>query len=246
MTEFPDSPEGINLRYYQCLDSTNSEALRLIASGEATNGLVIVAGQQTTGRGRRDAKWESPPGNLYMTVVWALPDHHIVGQVAYVTALAIHDAVSQWIDSKHRLVCKWPNDLLLNGKKLSGVLIETQNDWCLVGIGLNLEKVPEEVSEVAISLTDVSATVSASKSVSGVVSAFGDRLEEWKQHGFDPVREAWLERAHGIGAEITARFPSGDMERGKFRGIDGTGALVLERDGGDTRKIAAAEIFFSN
>ena len=138
MGSLPSLPKGTTLHSHECLDSTNSEALRLIASGDAVEGTVVVADRQTAGRGRRDAVWESPTGNLYLTIVTKVANQHIAGQLAYVASLAVYDAAIGHVGTSGAISCKWPNDLLLNGKKLSGILIEALNEFSVVGIGINL------------------------------------------------------------------------------------------------------------
>ncbi len=246
MGDLPEMPQGITLLSYDCLDSTNSEALRLIASGEASDGVVIFADRQTAGRGRRDASWESPAGNLYLTLITKVFDQRQAGQLAFVASLAIRDAVINHLDDTTTISCKWPNDLLLNGQKLSGILIEAVNEFYVVGIGVNLVGVPTSISDKAISLADTGVSVGPGELLVAVVSEFQHWNNIWKDVGFSALRDAWLASAHGIDKPIVARFPDGSEDQGIFLGIDGMGALVLERGNGSTRKIAAGEIFFAD
>ncbi|NKB21981.1 MAG: biotin--[acetyl-CoA-carboxylase] ligase [Alphaproteobacteria bacterium] len=244
MGGFPSLPKGTPLFSYDCLDSTNSEALRLIASGDAYDGAVVVADRQSAGRGRRGAVWESPPGNLYLTLVTQVSDRYAAGQLAYVASLAVRDAVTKLTGETSELSCKWPNDLLLKRKKLSGILIEALHEFYVVGIGINISSVSPRVADKAISLADIDLTIEAPDLLAHTLSAFQHWNSTWRVSGFLPVRKAWLDVAYGIGNPIIARFPDGTDEQGNFQGIDGKGALVLERDNGSTRTIAAAEIFF--
>ena len=246
MGDLPELPKGITLLSYDCLDSTNSEALRLIASGKASDGIVIHADRQTAGRGRRDASWESPEGNLYLTLITKVSDQRLAGQLAFVASLAIRDAVIKFLDNTTTVSCKWPNDLLLNGKKLSGILIEAANGLYVVGIGINLTPVPSSISEKAISLADAGAIVTPSEMLFAVISEFQHWNNTWETSGFSVLRESWLTSAHGIDKRIIARFPDGSEDHGVILGIDGMGALVLERGSGSTRKITAGEIFFAD
>ena len=246
MGAFPSLPKGTTLHSHECLDSTNSEALRLIASGDAVEGTVVVADRQTAGRGRRDAVWESPTGNLYLTIVTKVANQHIAGQLAYVASLAVYDAAIGHVGASGAISCKWPNDLLLNGKKLSGILIEALNEFSVVGIGINLSNSPSSIIDKAISFADVDRLVDRSDMLSSLIHSFDHWVSSWRTNGFAVIRDRWLAVAHGIGDPIVARFPNGTEEQGKFQGIDGTGALVLERVDGSTRSIAAADIFFSD
>jgi BirA family biotin operon repressor/biotin-[acetyl-CoA-carboxylase] ligase len=246
MGDLPGLPKGTSLHSYERLDSTNSEALRLIASGDASEGLVVVAERQTAGRGRRDGVWESPAGNLYLSIVTKVPDQLIAGQLAYVASLSVYDAVFKHTGTNASLSCKWPNDLLLNGNKLSGILIEALNEFSVVGIGVNLSNTPSAVADKAISLADVDLSVDRSDMVSDLIHSFDHWKKSWRKNGFSVIRDRWMSVAHGIGDPIIARFPDGNEEQGVFQGIDGAGALVLERVDGSVRMIAAAEIFFSD
>jgi BirA family biotin operon repressor/biotin-[acetyl-CoA-carboxylase] ligase len=246
MGDLPSLPKDITLLSYESLDSTNSEALRLIASGDAVEGTVVTAKRQTAGRGRRGAVWESPTGNLYLSLITKVPNPQIAGQLAYVASLAVYDAVIKCAGITAALSCKWPNDLLLNGKKLSGILIEALKEFSVVGIGINLTTVPLVVADRAISLADASLRVDRSEMLSELVYSFCHWVRCWQSNGFEEIRERWLAVAHGIDQPIIVRFPDGTEESGSFQGIDGTGALVLERVDGSTHTIAAAEIFFSD
>jgi BirA family transcriptional regulator, biotin operon repressor / biotin---[acetyl-CoA-carboxylase] ligase len=245
MGDLPSLPKGTTLHSFECLDSTNSAALRLIASDDAGEGTVVVAERQTAGRGRRDAVWESPTGNLYLTIVTKVPNQHIAGQLAYVASLAVYDVAIAHAGTSAAISCKWPNDLLLHGKKLAGILIEALNEFSVVGIGLNLSTTPSAVADKAISLADIDLLVDRSSILSDLIHSFDHWVSSWRTNGFSVIRDGWLAVAHGIGRPIIARFPDGTEEPGKFQGIDGTGALVLERVDGSVRMIAAAEIFFS-
>jgi len=246
MGDLPSLPKGSTLHSYECLDSTNSEALRLIASGDAGEGTVVVAERQTTGRGRRSAVWESPTGNLYFSIVTKVPNQRIAGQLAYVASLAICEVVVRHTGPNAAISCKWPNDLLLKGKKLSGILIEALNEFSVVGVGLNLSNTPSAVAEKAISLADVDLLLDRSNILSDLLHSFDHWVNSWRTNGFLVIKDRWLAVAHGIGDPIVARFPDGTEEQGVFQGIDGAGALVLERVDGSVRMIAAAEIFFSD
>jgi len=245
MHDIPTLPEGITLHSYDCLESTNNEALRLIASGNVSEGTVVVAGRQSAGRGRRGTTWESPAGGLYTTLLTKIFDFQVAGQLAYVASLAVRDAVSAHAGTTATICCKWPNDLLLNGKKISGILIEALNDFYAVGIGINLTFVPSAVADNAISLADIDQLVEPSEILTSVISSFGHWNKVWRETGFSRVRETWLDAAYGISRPIIARFPDGTEEQGTFQGIDEEGALVLERVDGGTQKINAAEILFS-
>jgi len=242
--DLSESPTGIELHSYDSLDSTNNEVLRLIASGAVSEKTVVIATEQSEGRGRRNSNWESPVGGLYMTLVTKVPNVRVAGQLAYVASLAVRDAVSVYAAANSTITCKWPNDLLLNGKKVSGILIEKLDDYYAVGVGINLSLVPNAVADKAISLADLNLKVEPSEMLNGVISSFGYWNKVWRENDFPMVRAAWLDTAHGINEPIIVRFPDGAEGQGRFQGIDEEGALVLERVDGSNQKINAAEIIF--
>jgi BirA family biotin operon repressor/biotin-[acetyl-CoA-carboxylase] ligase len=243
--DLSNSSTGIKLHSYDSLDSTNNEVLRLIASGAASEGTVVVAKEQCAGRGRRNSDWDSPAGGLYMTLVTKVPNVRVAGQLAYVASLAVRDAVSVYAAASSTITCKWPNDLLLNGKKVSGILIETLDSYYAVGVGINLSLVPKGVADKAISLADLDLNVEPSEMLAGVLSSFRYWNQVWHENAFSMIRTAWMDAAHGVNEPIIVRFPDGTEGLGRFQGIDDEGALVLERVDGSNQKINAAEIIFS-
>ena len=131
-------PDGYDLRMFDELDGTNAEALRM----DCPHGLVIVAREQSAGRGRLQRTWFSAPGNLYATICVELKDAHAAGQLAFVSALAVLETVSKF-GPEGAFSVKWPNDILCDGQKLSGILIEAGNTGGFaIGIGINLSRKP--------------------------------------------------------------------------------------------------------
>jgi BirA family biotin operon repressor/biotin-[acetyl-CoA-carboxylase] ligase len=142
-----------------------------------------------------------------------------------------------------RIAVKWPNDVLADGRKLAGILLETAGPMLAIGIGVNLAAHPAETEFPATSLPALGAKPPSPKDALTVLAAdFARWYEVWRQNGFAPIRDAWLARAAGLGQRIRARLP--DRERsGVFEGIDETGALLLN-EGHRTEVIAAGEVFF--
>jgi len=224
------------------LDSTNSEARRLAEKGEP-GPLWISTGRQTAGRGRRGRAWDAAPGNLAATLlIRPGASQAVIGQLSFVAALAAAETASHFARSASILV-KWPNDVLAEGKKLAGILLEGGSDWLAIGIGINLASFPEGTEFPAISLAQLGiAPPSPEEALTVLAARFAHWYDVWMKDGFDTIRDAWLARAAGLGKPIRARLPS-ETREGVFEGIDQSGALLLNEQG-RVRPIAAAEVFF--
>jgi BirA family biotin operon repressor/biotin-[acetyl-CoA-carboxylase] ligase len=242
-------PPGFRLLAFDRIDSTNDEALRRIAAGRAAHGDAIMAREQTAGRGRRGRPWRSPPGNLHLSLIARPPAGIRVGEVAFVTAVAVGETVAAVLPEPAALRYKWPNDLLLAGRKLAGLLIEAggteMSPALVIGIGVNVEAAPSGTALPAASLRDAGLRMVAEALVAPICQSFAGWYETWLSDGFAPVRNAWLARAHGIGGPVEAHMPDGTIHRGTFLGLDPSGALVMEAAGGMMRTVAAGDVFFA-
>jgi BirA family biotin operon repressor/biotin-[acetyl-CoA-carboxylase] ligase len=240
-------PPPFRLVAYETIGSTNDEAKRLARSGEP-EGLVICADQQTEGRGRRGRTWVSPPGNLYCSML--LRPHcraADAAQLGFVAALGLADAMAELAPAV-AVRCKWPNDLLTNGKKMAGILLETEMasgdvpDFVVLGVGANLASSPRDTPYPATSLAEEEAPeITPRRMVLCFTRHFAQWLRIWREQGFAPVRVAWLSRAAGLGEAIQVRLERATLD-GRFLDLDDDGALLLGTPGGD-RRIAAGEVF---
>jgi BirA family biotin operon repressor/biotin-[acetyl-CoA-carboxylase] ligase len=138
---------------------------------------------------------------------------------------------------------KWPNDLLLGGAKLSGILLERAGDAVIVGIGVNLAHHPEDTDRLATSLAQHGVTPDSADFAETLAEAFSRWLAIWRGQGLAPIRARWLERAHPVGTALTARLPDGLAIDGLFGGLDGDGALILRLADGGSRVIHAGDVF---
>ena len=240
-------PAPFRLIAYETIGSTNDEAKRLAREG-AAEGLVICAERQTAGRGRRGRAWVSPPGNLYASILLR-PECRpaTAAQLGFVAALGVADAVAELAPAID-LRCKWPNDLLANGKKIAGILLETEMvagdvpDFVVLGIGMNLASSPRDTPYPATALSDQGAPVIApAMMLASLIRHFDRWLSLWREAGFSPIREAWLPRATGLGQPIRVRLERDTLD-GRFLDLDDDGALLLGLPEG-RRRIAAGEIF---
>ena len=215
-------------------------------------------GEQTAGRGRRGRSWLSPPGNLYLSLVQR-PDGAPAraALLGFVAALGLGDALGSLIHGDTlaalggpalQLRYKWPNDLLANGKKLAGILLESETaasdrvDFVVIGIGVNIAHAPRDVEFPATSLAAEGVTgITPAVLLEDFVRHFAGWVRRWRAEGFAPVRAAWLAAASGLGERVRVRLERQTL-LGRFQGLDDDGALVLDAAEG-RRRIAAGEVF---
>ena len=230
-------PRSFRLVALDKVGSTNAEALRLAAGG-APSGTVVWAREQREGRGRRGRRWESPPGNLYCTVLLR-PDvaPAASGQLSLVAAVALAEALAALAPGA-AVHLKWPNDVLLRGSKIAGILIEAGEDGAVaVGTGVNVAGAPPG----AAFLQEVAAGVTPESVLAAYAATLEEWLARWRADGFAPVRAAWIGRASGLGRPIEVRLAAETLH-GTFAELDESGALVLAGAGG-TRHISAGDVF---
>ncbi len=236
-------------------DSTNAHAMRL--APQLSGPAWIMAREQTAGRGRRGRPWVMPPGNFAATLVMRPSGQaQDAARLGFVAGLAVHDALAAACGPAARLAIKWPNDVLLNGGKVSGILLEGLGaggtagvDLLAVGIGVNLAAAPAAAEVEADALPPVSVASETGHAVSPddfldlLAPAFAHWQARLARDGFSPVRAAWMARAAKLGQTITAR--TGHHTRsGRFDGIDEAGALILTTAQG-REVVPAADIYFA-
>jgi BirA family transcriptional regulator, biotin operon repressor / biotin---[acetyl-CoA-carboxylase] ligase len=208
----------------------------------------VVAGQQTAGRGRRGRAWISQPGNLHASLLLtaAAPAEHWP-QLSFVAALAVHDAIVEVATGlKPRLAIKWPNDLLLDGAKLAGILIEGadagEEGAVAIGIGVNCASHPEGTDHPAIDLAAAGAPVAVEVLLGALSAKMLSRLAQWNRgEGFSTIRADWLARAVGVGADVRVRLTDKELT-GRFEALDEAGSLVLRLPSGEATTVAAGDV----
>lgn len=241
-------PEGYRHIHFEIIGSTNDEARRLAAAGDA-GPLWITADEQTAGRGRRGRVWVSPRGNLMSTLLLN-PQKPVAecAQLSFVSAIAAADTVAHFAPEAEVKV-KWPNDVLANGRKISGILLESASAggepyFLAIGTGINLAHYPPDTEFPATSLLELgSRTPPAGEALAQLAVNFARWYEGWRGRGFAPIRDAWLARAANLGSRLRARLTNEETS-GVFEGIDETGALLLRESADRLRTIAAGEVFF--
>ncbi|MGP9788470.1 biotin--[acetyl-CoA-carboxylase] ligase [Roseinatronobacter sp. NSM] len=242
-------PSGVGRLVLPEVDSTNAQAARM--AQDLSGPYWIMALRQTKGRGRRGRDWHDPQGNFAATYV-SRPGGAVeqVAQRSFVAALAVHDALVDVTARPGSFALKWPNDVLLNGGKLVGILLESigqgaQVGHLAVGIGVNLLHAPEgeggALRPVSL-LSETGISVTPDEFLDALAPAFAKWENQLVTFGFAPIRQAWLNKAARLGERIVARTVH-DSHEGTFEGIDATGALLLRTAQG-RRIIPAADVFF--
>lgn len=220
--------------------------MALARDGAGEDGLWLHAQRQTAGRGRQGRAWDSPEGNLFAsTLVRLSAGDPPAPTLALVAAVALDEAVRLAIPAgrARRLALKWPNDLLMAGAKLSGILLERSGDWVVIGIGVNVAHHPDLPDRATTSLHSEGATLDAGAFLDSLAAQFGAWLTLWRTQGLAPVTERWRERAHAPGTPLVARLPDGEEVPGTFETLDADGALVLRLADGAARVIHAGDVF---
>lgn len=240
-TGTPAAPPGFRVVALGDIDSTNAEALRRAAAGEAPP-LAVWARSQAAGRGRHGRSWHSPPGNLYVSLLLAppAPGAGAAGE-AFRAGVSLAEAVRERAGVDARL--KWPNDMVVGGRKVAGILAESPGGDgtgpVVVGAGVNLASHPEDAARPASSLAAEGAPGIAPASL---LECYLARFARWRNEPRERVLGRWRELAHGLGAPLRVRLGAEEVA-GRFAGIDRDGALVLELPGGGRRRVAAGEAF---
>ena len=234
---------------HEALDSTNAEARRRAEAGEA-GPVWITAERQTAGRGRRGRAWSTETGNLAATLLTttdAPPAE--AAQLSFVAALAAADLADTCLGvGAARL--KWPNDVLVSGRKAVGILVESGSRpdgrlWLAIGIGINLAHAPSDVDRPATSFAEHMA--GHAPQPLDALEVLATRFEAWRKlwatQGFAPIATGWTARAHGLGEPCEARLPNRTIS-GVAEGLDPDGALRLRLDDGALERITAGDVFF--
>ncbi len=239
---------GYDLVYRASLTSTMDEAKAQLHDGRRGD-FWVVADEQTGGRGRHGRTWVSPEGNLYATLVLEQPCYPAQApELGFVAGLALHKAlrIAAELDFPD-LTLKWPNDVLLTGQKLAGILLEgltiKKRFHVLVGIGVNIESCPSDLPYPATCLDAAKRYLSRDELFSRLTGTWTTEIQRYLT-GFKSTRKAWLAVAHGIGTRVRVRPPAGDIH-GIMRGIDERGCLLLDTPAGEVR-IDAGDLFFGD
>jgi BirA family biotin operon repressor/biotin-[acetyl-CoA-carboxylase] ligase len=247
----PLLPPGYALYAFDRVESTNDEARRLAEQG-AKAGVVVVARQQIKGRGRHGRIWQSPPGNLYASLLLR-PDCTIAAsaQLSLVASLALAEALVALAPPEVDVRLKWPNDVLVRGAKVAGLLLESaaganeRPAWVIVGSGVNIESAPSGTPYPATALRlEGFPPLEPLDLLARYLGALDRWLARWREGGFPAVRPAWLALGSGVGERIRLRLP-GEELAGRFLDVTEQGALLLGEEGGRRRQITVGELLLA-
>lgn len=227
---------------YDTLPSTQILAKECCAAGKAKSGDVFQSDIQTGGYGRRGREWQSPKGNLYFTLIESYDDPAHVAWLSFAMGLGLYEAAADYLPSHVDLKLKWPNDLLLNGAKMSGLLLEVVDDKILIGVGVNIASVPETDQAITALTAYRENNVTPHNFLKSILEHYDRWYEIGLEQGFAGLRTAWLEKAAFKGEMITARLANSQTFQGVFIDLDPSGALVLQTEGG-SKLITSADIY---
>jgi BirA family biotin operon repressor/biotin-[acetyl-CoA-carboxylase] ligase len=229
--------EQFTVWHHDTIGSTNDEARRLAQEG-APHGTVVHADEQTSGRGRMAHTWFSPPGNLYLSILLRTGQPAArVAELSFVAALSVADTVEALLPRQTRAMLKWPNDVLINGAKIAGILLEQLDDATVLGIGVNVLEAPSNAAYKTTTIVANGGIASVDGARDILLDRLGRHLLTWRTDGFEPIRTQWLGRSYPVGAAIRATS-AGQPVAGHFAGLDVDGALLLDTPDGRLRIVA--------
>lgn len=243
-------PSGVRHTAYAEVVSTNSTCLELARSGDDGNHWVS-AEKQTSGKGSRGRSWDSLTGNLFASLLLKNPsEEKLLATLTFVASLAIRDLIVNLAPNRQVDVrLKWPNDVLLKGKKLSGILLENHqvkgDNMVIVGIGINVQSSPKEALFPAISLKEFGIKSVAPDLFFQLAQYMQNRLDQWDCGlGFENTKEDWLKHAAKLGEQVQVK-QSNETLNGIFEGLSEDGRMLLKTANGQLKKISTADIFFA-
>ena len=250
-TERGRAPSPVPLVVFDEVDSTNAEARRRAETGDR-GPAWLFAHAQTAGRGRRGRSWETGEGNLAATLLLTLDRPPAeTAQLSFVAALAVADLACAYVPCS-MVTLKWPNDPMLAGRKVGGILLESGpaasgGQWMAVGIGVNLANPPSAPERPATALARHMPPPAPAPLVAlqQLADAFDHWFQIWLAEGFAPIAAAWTAKAHGLGEACVARLGAETVE-GFAEGLDVDGALLLRLPDGLLRRIAAGDVYFAS
>ncbi len=232
------------------VESTNDLAFSLVENKQIFANQIIVANKQNKGRGRLNRNWESPKGNLYFSLVLQ-PKIAIekTSQISLVAICALQIAVAKIFQQQNivaKIQNKWPNDLLIDQKKVSGILLESKIsnkncDFAILGIGVNINSNPTQTLFPSTNIKNFSCEISASKMLEFFLEEFENLYENWLIFGFKNIRNLWHKNAYNLNSKININLGNSKIE-GLFQEIDEEGNIVIKNHNNETKKISFGDV----
>ena len=224
--------------------STNADLLARLSDGERIpEGTWLVADRQTSGRGRQGRGWSDGAGNFMgSTVVHRASGDPPAPSLSLLTGAALFATVAPYRSDPPHPVLKWPNDLLLGGAKLAGVLLESRGDSVVVGIGVNLAQAPALAGRDTASLADHGPAPDRDAFAAHLAAAFADRLARWRTYGIEPILREWRAGSLPEGTPLSVHDAGGEHVTGTFAGLTDEGALRLRSVDGTIRVVHAGDV----
>lgn len=232
------------IRFIEETGSTNADLLARLAAGEGlAEGEWLVARRQTAGRGRQGRQWFDGAGNFMgSTLVRPAPGDPPSHTLALVTALSVYEAVLPNCPQPAQLMLKWPNDILLGGAKLAGILLEAAHGAVVIGIGVNLKAAPSLPDRATRALADVGTPPRLEDFAERLARVFAEEMARWRSHGLELLLRRWLAAAHPMGTPLHVRDTGGKPLAGEFAGLDPGGSLLLRTADGKTLAVRAGDV----
>ncbi|MCJ2177858.1 biotin--[acetyl-CoA-carboxylase] ligase [Novosphingobium album (ex Hu et al. 2023)] len=228
--------------------STNADLAARLSGGEyLPEGDWLVAERQTAGRGRLGRIWNDGAGNFMgSTVVRPGPGDPPPSSLALMTGLAVHEALLPFVPQGAALWLKWPNDLLLSGAKIAGILLEVVAGTVIVGIGVNLAAAPDIPGRAVTSLSEYGPGPGRDAFAEALAASFDRELHRWRSAGLAPLLRRWQSAAHPVGTRLTVLPPGEEAVEGSYAGLSQDGNLLLKLDNGTQRVIHAGDVLLAS
>jgi BirA family transcriptional regulator, biotin operon repressor / biotin---[acetyl-CoA-carboxylase] ligase len=239
---------GFTVELHDCVGSTNDVAMDHLRAGGAP-GHFVLALSQNGGRGRLGRSWESRRGNLFVSLALVDPaERHFLYQLSFVAAVAVLETLIASGVAKDRMTLKWPNDVLVDGKKISGILVEgtslpSGSTGVVIGCGINIVDHPREALYPVTDLHAAGVIQSLDSVFASFAAAMANMLRLYRHgSGFAEIRARWMAAAQGLGQPIVIRDPKSERQ-GLFAGLDDSGRLLLDEDG-CVAPVTTGDVFF--
>ena len=235
--------EDFIIKFYDSTLSTQIEAKDLIDLKEAFHNQVVATDDQTNGRAKNIRKWQGERGDLALTIILKpSQEKELYPQICYIAAVAVGNAIAKLCPG-HDIHYKWVNDILLDHRKVSGILLEQYKDnYVLVGIGINIYSKSDDPELRAVGFEDVGLKIGYKDFLNRLLDQFLELYKHWESFGFEKIKNLWLSRAYKLGESIDILVLDQKIS-GIFSGIDALGNLELKQDD-KIIKISAGDVFF--